>query len=62
MKEIIKAKIEALKAEGKEPHGELREWAIDLGLLEEKDWKVLFLFADACEIINNLARLKTLTL
>lgn len=48
MKEIIKAKIEALKAEGKEPHGELREWAIDLGLLEEKDWKVLFLFADAC--------------
>ena len=37
MKEIIKAKIEALKAEGKEPHGELRELAIEFALLENKD-------------------------
>ena len=37
MKEIIKAKIEALKAEGKEPHGELREWAIELALLDNED-------------------------
>lgn len=52
MKEIIKAKIEALKAEGKEPHGELREWAIDLGLLEEKDWKSPFSFWIELEMSN----------
>lgn len=36
MTDKIKAMLESLKAEGKEPHGMLREWAIEIALNEGK--------------------------